>query len=76
MTQEIVPALKYPRESSNPHAVDLHHPGVAQVVYVWRHPASVGELLQVVGGLVVPADEDSEDRGYSLAAVVLVEAAH
>ena len=68
--------LEYSRQSSYPHTVDLQDAGVPHVVNIGRHPASIGELLQVVGGLVVPSNEDGEDRCDGLPAVVFVEAAH
>lgn len=41
-----------------------------EVVDVGRHPPAVGQLLQVIGRLVVPANEHREDRGLLLAGVV------
>ena len=68
--------LVYPRESSYSDSVDLHNSRVSEVENVGRHPASVGQLLQVVGGLVVASNEDGEDGRDGLPAVVFVEAAH
>ena len=76
VTIEIVITFVDTRESTNPHTIHLHHPSVAQEEYVGSNPASVGQLLQVVGGLVVASNEDGEDRSDGLAAVVFVETAH
>lgn len=43
---------------------------LTEVVDVGSHPPAVGQLLQVVGRLVVPADEHREDRCLLLAGVV------
>ena len=44
---------------------------VTEIVDVWSHPAPVGQLLQVVGGLVVAADENGQHGSNLLAGVVL-----
>ena len=83
--------------------VYIEDPGITQVVDIWGHPATVGELLaqhelflqqaewpwsvlglsfyssavdycvhylEIIGSLVIPADENSEERGDRLAAVI------
>ena len=44
---------------------------VTEIVDVWSHPAAVRELLQVVGGLVIAADENGQNRSLLFAGVVL-----
>ena len=55
---------------------DLDDAGGAEVVDVGRDPAAVEERAELVGGLVVAADEDGENRSHSLARVVLPERIH
>ena len=57
-----------PPESADPDAAGLDDAGVAEVVDVGRHPAAVGQLLQVVRRLVVPPDEHRQDGRDRLAA--------
>lgn len=51
----------------------LERRALTQVVDVGRDPPAVGQLLQVVGSLVVAADEHGEHRGFLLARVVPAE---
>ena len=48
-----------------------YHTCVTQVVNVGRDPASVGQLLQVVGGLVISADENGQNCRDFFAGVIL-----
>ncbi len=50
-----------------------YHTRVSQVVNVGRDPASVGQFLQVVGGLVISANENCHNWCNFLAGVILRE---
>ena len=76
VSMKIVVTLVDTRESSDPDTVHLDDSRIAEIENVGRHPATIGQLLEVVAGLVVAADEDCEDRGDGLPAVILVERAH
>ena len=43
-------------QAANAGTPEVDDPGMAQVVNVWRYPAPIVELPQVVGRLVVPAN--------------------
>ena len=72
----VVPILEYPRDPADADPVDPDHTRVAQVVDVGSHPPAVGQLLQVVGGLVVAPDEKCQHWGLEFPGVVLGEGAH
>ena len=76
VSMKIVVSLVDAREPSDPDAAHLDDSSIAEIEDVWSHPAPVGELLQVVAGLVVAADEDCEDRSDGLSVIILVEGAH
>lgn len=41
-----------------------------QIINVGCHPASIRQLLQVVGSLMVPTDEDSQDWSLLLSRII------
>lgn len=72
----VVSSVVDARDARNAHAADGDHAGAPEVVDVGGDPPAIVQLLQVVGRLVVPADEQSQDWGDGLAAVVPVEGGH
>lgn len=47
-----------------------------KVVYVFRDPATIVQVSQQVGGLVVPANKECQDGGSLLLSKVPMELAH
>lgn len=63
----------YPRSTRNPHPIDPHTSRVSQKVDVWGNPAAVKEFPKVVGGFVIPANDNCKYRSDLFACVVPCE---
>jgi hypothetical protein len=64
------------RESAKPHTTKSHHPGITQVVNARGCPPAKLQLLQMVAGFVVPANEKHWLRHLDFARIKPEEAAH
>lgn len=69
----VVPSLPDATQTSDPQRAQPQYVGCTHIVNVGRDPATVVQLGQVGGGLVIAPNEDGQVRGLAGAAVVLVE---
>lgn len=70
MAAQKVVTLEDSAYSSYPNTVYIDDAGITKVVNIWSHPTAVWELLQVIGGLMVAANEYGQHWCYQLATVV------
>ena len=76
VSMEIVMTLVDAGQSSNSDTIDLDNASVSKIEDVGCDPASIGQLLEVVAGLVIASNEDGQHRSNGLATVIFVEGAH
>ena len=76
MSMKIVMTLVDAGESSNSDTIDLDNSSVAKIIDVGSNPASIGQLLEVISGLVIASNEDGQHGSDGLAIVIFVKAAH
>ncbi len=76
VTTTVVSSIIDAGDARDAHAAYRYHARAPEVVNVGGDPPAIVQLLQVVGCLVVAANEQGQDRGDGLAAVVPMEGGH
>jgi hypothetical protein len=73
MRFSVVMTFPNSREAGDTEWATADNIGSAQIVNVWCNPASIVRLKQIVAGLMVATDEDSQVGSNPFSTVILME---
>ena len=75
MSTSVVVWFVYSRSTCNGKPANIHAAGSAEVVYVWRKPAAVVELPEIITGFMISSNNNCEYRSVLSTRIVMVKVA-